>query len=118
MWEEMKKGSEAGTKCAVRAKMDMKSNNGCMPEPHPATGNKYKVYPTYDFASPIVDSVEGVTHALRATEYMDRDEQFNWFIDALGLRKPPWLVDTGAVDGWDDPRMPTVRGIMRRGLTV
>ena len=147
MWEEMKKGSEAGTKCAVRAKMDMKSNNGCMrdptiyrckPEPHPATGNKYKVYPTYDFACPIVDSVEGVTHALRTTEYMDRDEQFNWFIDALGIRKPhiyaysrlnltntlmskrklTWLVDTGAVDGWDDPRMPTVRGIMRRGLTV
>merc|ERR1719394_1957026 len=69
---------------------------------------------------------------------MDRDEQFHWFIDALGLRKPhiyayarlnltntvmskrklTWLVDTGAVDGWDDPRMPTVRGIMRRGLTV
>ena len=147
MWEEMKKGSESGTKCAVRAKIDMKSNNGCMrdptiyrckPEPHPATGNKYKVYPTYDFACPIVDSVEGVTHALRTTEYMDRDEQFHWFIDNLGLRKPhiyaysrlnltntvmskrklTWLVDTGAVDGWDDPRMPTVRGIMRRGLTV
>ena len=147
LWEEMKKGSDSGTKCAVRAKIDMKSNNGCMrdptiyrckPESHPATGNKYKVYPTYDFACPIVDSVEGVTHALRTTEYMDRDEQFNWFIEALGLRKPhiyayarlnltntvmskrklTWLVDTGAVDGWDDPRMPTVRGIMRRGLTV
>jgi len=147
MWDEMKRGTDVGTKCAVRAKMDMKSTNGCMrdptiyrckPEPHPATGNKYKVYPTYDFACPIVDSVEGITHALRTTEYMDRDEQFFWFIDALGLRKPhiyayarlnltntvmskrklTWLVDTGAVDGWDDPRMPTVRGIMRRGLTV
>ena len=147
MWDEMKRGTDAGTKCAVRAKIDMKSANGCMrdptiyrckPEPHPATGNKYKVYPTYDFACPIVDSVEGITHALRTTEYMDRDEQFFWFIDALGLRKPhiyayarlnltntvmskrklTWLVDTGAVDGWDDPRMPTVRGIMRRGLTV
>jgi len=147
MWEEMKKGSEAGTKCAVRAKIDMQSNNGCLrdptiyrckPEAHPATGTKYKVYPTYDFACPIVDSVEGVTHALRTTEYMDRDDQFNWFIDALGLRKPniwayarlnltntvmskrklTWLVDTGAVDGWDDPRLPTVRGVIRRGLTV
>jgi len=147
MWEEMKKGSGLGTKCAVRAKMDMQSLNGCMrdptiyrckPEPHPSTGTKYKVYPTYDFACPIVDSVEGVTHALRTTEYMDRDDQFNWFIDALGLRKPyiwayarlnltntvmskrklTWLVDTGAVDGWDDPRLPTVRGVMRRGLTV
>jgi len=147
MWEEMKKGSESGTKCAVRAKINMQSPNGCLrdptiyrckPEPHPSTGTKYKVYPTYDFACPIVDSVEGVTHALRTTEYMDRDDQFNWFIDALGLRKPhiwayarlnltntvmskrklTWLVETGVVDGWDDPRLPTVRGIIRRGLTV
>merc|ERR1719210_2567344 len=97
MWEEMKKGSEQGQKCALRAKMKMTSDNGCMrdpaiyrckPEPHPATGTKYKVYPTYDFACPIVDSIEGVTHSLRTTEYMDRDEQFFWFIDALGLRKP------------------------------
>merc|ERR1719411_2468680 len=147
LWDEMKKGTDLGQKCAVRAKMNMNSDNGCMrdptiyrckPEPHPATGTKYKVYPTYDFACPIVDSVEGVTHALRTTEYMDRDEQFHWFIDNLGLRKPhiyaysrlnltntvmskrklTWLVDEGVVDGWDDPRLPTVRGIVRRGLTV
>lgn len=147
MWQEMKKASETGTKCAVRAKIDMQSLNGCLrdptiyrckPEPHPATGTKYKVYPTYDFACPIVDSVEGVTHALRTTEYMDRDDQFFWFIDALGLRKPhiwayarlnltntvmskrklTWLVDEGIVDGWNDPRLPTVRGVLRRGLTV
>ena len=147
MWEEMKKGSDMGRKCAVRAKIDMQSPNGCLrdptiyrckPEPHPATGTKYKVYPTYDFACPVVDSVEGVTHALRTTEYMDRDDQFYWFIDALGLRKPyiwayarlnltntvmskrklTWLVDTGVVDGWNDPRLPTVRGVLRRGLTV
>ena len=85
-----------------------------------------------------MDSIEGVTHSLRTTEYMDRDEQFIWFIDALGLRKPniyayarlnltntvmskrklTWLVDEGIVEGWDDPRLPTVRGILRRGLTV
>ena len=138
LWLEMKKGSEAGQKCAVRPKIDMQSNNGCMRDPtiyrcknetHPATGNKYKVYPTYDFACPIVDSIEGVTHSLRTTEYMDRDEQFHWFIDALGLRKPniyayarlnltntvmskrklTWFVDEGFVEGWDDPRFPTVR---------
>jgi len=147
LWAEMKAGSAVGTKCAVRAKINMESLNGCLrdptiyrckPEPHPATGTKYKVYPTYDFACPIVDSVEGVTHALRTTEYMDRDDQFNWFIDALGLRKPhiwayarlnltntvmskrklTWLVETGVVEGWEDPRLPTVRGILRRGLTV
>ena len=147
MWEEMKKGSDVGVKCAVRAKIDMQSANGCLrdptiyrckPEPHPATGTRYKVYPTYDFACPIVDSVEGVTHSLRTTEYMDRDDQFYWFINALGLRKPyiwayarlnltntvmskrklTWLVDEGIVDGWDDPRLPTVRGVLRRGLTV
>lgn len=105
---------------------------------HPKTGNKYKVYPTYDFACPIVDSCEGVTHALRTTEYEDRDEQFAWFIKALGLRdvnivsyarlnmmntvlskrKLTYFVEQGIVEGWDDPRMPTVRGIIRRGLTI
>jgi bifunctional glutamyl/prolyl-tRNA synthetase len=147
MWEEMKKATASGLKCAVRAKMNMKSDNGCLrdptiyrckPESHPHTGDKYKVYPTYDFACPIVDSIEGVTHCLRTTEYMDRDDQFFWFIDALGLRRPhiwayarlnltntvmskrklTWLVDEGIVEGWDDPRLPTVRGVLRRGLTV
>ncbi|XP_015794975.1 bifunctional glutamate/proline--tRNA ligase [Tetranychus urticae] len=147
LWNEMKIGTELGKKCCVRAKIDMASNNGCMRDPaifrckemaHPKTGNKYKVYPTYDFACPIVDSCEGVTHALRTTEYEDRDEQFAWFIKALGLRdvnivsyarlnmmntvlskrKLTYFVEEGIVEGWDDPRMPTVRGIIRRGLTI
>ena len=70
LWAEMVNGSESGQKCAVRAKMNMLSDNGCMrdpaiyrckPETHPSTGNKYKVYPTYDFACPIVDSIEGIS---------------------------------------------------------
>ncbi|XP_035992130.1 bifunctional glutamate/proline--tRNA ligase isoform X2 [Fundulus heteroclitus] len=147
MWAEMKAGTEYGQMCCMRAKIDMSSNNGCMRDPtlyrcknspHPRTGSAYKVYPTYDFACPIVDSLEGVTHALRTTEYHDRDDQFYWIIEALRLRKPfiweyarlnlnntvlskrklTWFVNQGYVDGWDDPRFPTVRGVLRRGMTV
>uniref|UniRef100_A0AC35UFV8 Glutamate--tRNA ligase n=1 Tax=Rhabditophanes sp. KR3021 TaxID=114890 RepID=A0AC35UFV8_9BILA len=147
LWEEMKKGSDVGVKNCVRIKIDMKSNNGalrdptiyrCKPETHIKTGDKYKVYPTYDFTCPVVDSLEGVTHALRTTEYEARDDQYYFICEALGIRKPYiWsyarlnmthtlmskrkltcIVDEGIVCGWNDPRLPTVRGVMRRGLTV
>ncbi|KAI5365033.1 Putative ribosomal protein L25/Gln-tRNA synthetase [Septoria linicola] len=146
-FEEMKAGTAEGVKWSVRAKIDMASNNGamrdpviyrCNPEPHHRTGSTWKIYPTYDFACPIVDSDEGITHALRTTEYNDRDAQYQWFIKALKLRgvhnwnfsrmnfiktflskrKLQKVVDEGKVWGWDDPRMPTVRGIRRRGMTI
>ncbi|KCV72360.1 glutamyl-tRNA synthetase [Fonticula alba] len=146
-WEEMKKATDFGKTCCVRAKMSVDALNKALRDPviyrvnevpHARTGTKYKVYPTYDFACPIVDSYEGVTHALRTNEYRDRNDQYYWFIDTLKLRKPfiwdysrmnfihtllskrklAWFVDNGVVPGWDDPRFPTVRGILRRGLTV
>ena len=147
LFEEMKLGSKSGLEYCLRAKMSVDNPNKalrdpvifrCNLTPHQQTGTKYKLYPTYDFACPIVDSLEGVTHTLRTNEYHDRNPQFYWFIEKLGLRKPiiwdygkvnfiytllskrklAWFVEQGLVTGWDDPRMPTVRGIRRRGLTV
>ena len=113
--------------------------------------HKSQVYPTYDCACPFVDSLEGVTHALRTSEYRDREEQTKWALrlerqawsaahpesenplpdfeiwdysrlafagTVMSKRKLLWFVQSGRVDGWDDARFPTVRGVARRGLTV
>ncbi len=145
LFEKMLKG-EADEYC-LRAKINMNSDNGAMRDPvlgrtnrtpHQRTGKKYTFYPTYDFACPIVDHLEGVTHAMRTNEYADRIPQYFWVLDALGFpkheiyeysrlnleytclskRKLQWFVDTKRVDGWDDPRFPTVRGVLRKGIRV
>ncbi|XP_024365597.1 glutamate--tRNA ligase, cytoplasmic [Physcomitrium patens] len=147
LWKEMIAGSPRGVQCCVRAKMDMSNPNAslrdpvyyrCNPAPHLRVGSKYKVYPTYDFACPYVDSIEGVTHALRSSEYHDRNDQYyrvledmqlrkvhvwdfsrlNFVYTLLSKRKLQWFVDNGRVEGWNDPRFPTVQGIIRRGLTI
>lgn len=155
LWKQMQAATEKGLTCCVRAKMDMQHNNKCLRdpamyrcnlEPHHRTGTKYKVYPTYDFCCPIIDTLEGVTHAMRTTEYHDRNPQYYWIWDmvckdhpdfpdwkkpiildysrlnfvntCLSKRKLKWFVDEGLVDGWMDPRFPTVQGMVRRGLTI
>ena len=146
-FEEMRVGSKEGTRWCIRAKISIDNANKalrdpviyrCHLQPHHRTGNTWKAYPTYDFCAPILDSIEGVTHALRTNEYRDRNPQFVWFQKALGLReveifdfarmnfirtvlskrKLATIVDSGVVWGWNDPRMPTLQGMRRRGMTI
>ena len=112
-FDEMKAGTPEGLRWCIRAKISVDDPNKalrdpviyrCNPLPHHRTGyvqvhrkemslknfyssTKWKIYPTYDFACPIVDSIEGVTHALRTNEYRDRNPQYHWMTDAVGLRK-------------------------------
>ncbi|GAV69672.1 tRNA-synt_1c domain-containing protein/tRNA-synt_1c_C domain-containing protein [Cephalotus follicularis] len=147
LWKEMIAGSEKGLECCLRGKLDMLDPNKslrdpvyyrCNPIPHHRIGSKYKIYPTYDFACPFVDAKEGITHALRSSEYHDRNAQYyriqedmgvnkvhlyefsrlNMIYTLLSKRKLLWFVQEGKVDGWDDPRFPTVQGIVRRGLKI
>lgn len=146
-FRDMKTGSEEGRRWALRARIAYDSPNGtlrdpviyrCNLTPHHRTGTEWKIYPTYDFCAPILDAIEGVTVALRTNEYRDRNVQYEWMQSAHDLRSVPiWdfsrlnfvrtllskrkltrIVDEGRVWGWDDPRMPTIRGILRRGVVV
>lgn len=143
-WEKMLTEFMAG-EAIVRFKGNMAAANTVMRDPtmfriveeaHPSRGTKYRVWPTYDFVAPIEDSLDGVTHAFRAKEYELRDELYNAIIAAAKLRKPQLLefsrlslrgtpvskrkirplVEQGLVDGWSDPRLPTLIGLQRRGI--
>lgn len=147
LWKEMIAGSERGLKCCIRGKLNMQDPNKslrdpvyyrCNPMSHHRIGSRYKVYPTYDFACPYVDAEEGITHALRSSEYHDRNAQYYRIQEDMGVRKVHiyefsrinmvytllskrkllWFVQNEKVDGWDDPRFPTVQGIVRRGLKI
>ncbi|KAI9747581.1 MAG: S-adenosyl-L-homocysteine hydrolase [Chaenotheca gracillima] len=144
---KMVKASPEGEKWCIRAKIPIDNSNKALRDPvifrcnsdrHHRTGRTWKVYPTYDFCAPILDSIEGVTHALRTNEYRDRNPQYTWMQTTLGLRvvtirdfarlnfvrtclskrKLRQLIELGIVTGWDDPRMPTLRDIVRRGMTI
>ena len=144
-FEAMKSGAAPEGSMVLRAKIDMASPNLNLRDPvlyralhasHPRTGEAWKVYPTYDFAHGQCDALEGVTHSLCSLEFEDHRPLYDWFLDRLGLfpsrqiefgrlnlthtitskRKLRALVDEGHVDGWDDPRLPTLAGMRRRGF--
>ncbi|KAM0678435.1 glutamate--tRNA ligase [Binucleata daphniae] len=143
IFNEMIKGEV--TNYCLRAKIDMKSVNKAMRDPviyrhvntpHHRTDSKYKIYPTYDFCCPVIDSIENVTHTLRTNEYRDRNDQYFWFIKTLKLTNIPKIKDFSRLNfentvlskrklkkiveeqniSWDDPRMPTLRGIKKLGM--
>jgi len=146
LFERMRAGEFADGSRTLRAKIDMRSPNLNMRDPvmyrilhaeHHRTGNKWCIYPMYDFAHGQSDSIERVTHSLCTLEFQDHRPLYNWFIEQLGIfpsrqiefdrlnltytllskRKLLQLVQEGRVNGWDDPRMPTLGGIRRRGYT-
>ena len=148
LFEEMKDGKYGNGEKVLRAKIDMSSPNINMRDPviyriehstHHNTGDAWCIYPMYDFAHPIEDAIEGITHSICTLEFEDHRPLYNWVLQEVGFwpnppkqiefarlnvtntmtskRKLRKLVEDGVVDGWDDPRMPTISGIRRRGYT-
>ncbi len=147
LFEKMRNGDFDEGACSLRAKIDMASPNVNMRDPiiyrirkvhHHQTGDKWCIYPSYDFAHGQGDAVEGVTHSLCSLEFEDHRPLYEWFLEHLPVpskprqiefarlnlnytvtskRKLKKLVDEGVVDGWDDPRMPTISGLRRRGVS-
>lgn len=147
LFAKMKSGEIADGKMVLRAKIDMASGNMNMRDPviyrvlhkeHHRTGKKWCIYPMYDFAHPIEDALEGITHSLCSLEFEDHRPLYDWVVNNISVackprqiefarlgmyntvmskRKLRELVEQGIVSGWDDPRMPTLRGLRRRGYT-
>ncbi len=148
LFNEMKEGKYKDGEKVLRARIDMASPNMNMRDPviyriahaeHHNTGSKWCIYPMYDFAHPIEDAIEGITHSICTLEFEDHRPLYDWVLRELGRWPTPpqqiefarlnltntvmskrylkEMVDNGTVDGWDDPRMPTIAGIRRRGYT-
>ena len=147
LFARMKAGEFPEGKYTLRAKIDLASGNFCMRDPvlyriryieHHRQGTKWCIYPMYDFAHPIQDALEGITHSLCSLEYEIHRPLYDWVIANCSVPSRPRqiefsrlnmthtvmskrflrsLVETGVVDGWDDPRMPTLCGLRRRGYT-
>ncbi|MFR5933995.1 MAG: glutamine--tRNA ligase/YqeY domain fusion protein [Oscillospiraceae bacterium] len=148
LFERMKNGEFPDGSRTLRAKIDMASPNMNMRDPamyriihmrHHHTGDKWCIYPMYDFAHPIQDAIEGVTHSLCSLEYEDHRPLYDWVVEQCEFEHKPRqiefarlnltntmmskrylrrLVEEGHVAGWDDPRMPTLCGLRRRGYTA
>lgn len=144
-FEDMKNGKYQEGEAVLRAKIDMNHANMNMRDPviyrvmhahHHQTGDRWCIYPMYDYAHPLSDAIENITHSLCTLEFEDHRPFYDWVIDKIGFECPPHqyefsrlnidhtltskrklkrLVDMGVVSGWDDPRMPTVAGMRRRG---
>ena len=146
LFQKMKAGDFADGEKTLRAKIDMRHSNLNMRDPvmyrilhanHHRTGNNWSIYPMYDWAHGLEDSIENITHSVCTLEFEDHRPLYDWYLDCLSAyhpqqiefarlnlnftimskRKLKKLVDEGHVDGWSDPRMPTVSGLRRRGYT-
>ncbi|MCD6307395.1 MAG: glutamine--tRNA ligase, partial [Candidatus Latescibacteria bacterium] len=146
LFERMRTGEFPNGAHTLRAKIDMASPNLNMRDPvvyrilhaaHHRTGDDWCIYPMYDFTHCLSDSIEGITHSICTLEFEDHRPLYDWFLDALDVYHPRQiefarlnlsytvmskrrlldLVKEGGVNGWDDPRMPTIRGMRRRGVT-